>query len=67
MAMSKIERMVAAARMVEAAEHQIAFERGRQARAHNRPKTGVLVPKLDEACLDQWIAGWEAADEALSD
>lgn len=62
---TKIETLIARVQIVDAADVEIAFCRGQQARAHNRPKTGILVPKLEPAQLAAWAKGWDAADAKL--
>ncbi len=65
--MTKIETLIARTRLVEAAEIAIARQRGIMARAHNRPRTGVLVPKFDSTeQTEAFYSGWDEADARLA-
>jgi hypothetical protein len=61
--MTKIEKLTTAAKIADRAQQEVAFCRGQLARAYNRPRTGVLVPKFatgEEAA--RFDAGWVDAD-----
>lgn len=67
MSSPRLSRLIAAAALVDAAQTEIARQRGVLARAHNRPKTGVLVPRFDtDAEHDAFVEGWEEADARLA-
>ena len=61
--MTKIEKLMLSANIADKAQQEIAFCRGQLARAYNRPRTGVLVPKFATAEEnDAFDRGWMAAD-----
>ena len=64
---TKIEKLMTAAKLADAANEAIARNRGILARAYNRPRTGVLVPKFTTAQeAGQFDAGWVEADQHFS-
>lgn len=65
--MTKTESAIARIQIVEAAQIEIARQKGKIARAYNRPNTGVLVPKTEsQAEHDAWMEGHEEANKELS-
>ncbi len=67
--MSRTELAIRLARLLDQAEQDQARSLGTIARLRNRPRTGVLKPKLDgrDDLLDAWDAGWASADAELAD
>lgn len=64
--MTKTETAVARIQLIDLANLEIAFCRGQIARANNRPRAGVLVPKFEDAAeLSSWERGWDAANAKL--
>jgi len=62
--MTKIEKLMLSANIADKAQQEIAFCRGQLARAYNRPRTGVLVPKFATAQEHEaFDAGWVEADQ----
>lgn len=65
--MTKLNAAIARITLIDAANLEIAHCRGQIARANNRPRSGVLVPKFtDEAELGAWERGWDAAEAQLT-
>ena len=67
--MTKVERLIAAANLIEEAELVIACQKGILARAHKRPREGVLVPKecREGRAAAEFRRGWDHADEQLAE
>lgn len=62
--MTKIEKLMLSANIADKANQEIAFCRGQLARAYNRPRTGVLVPKFETAEeVAAFDNGWVSADQ----
>jgi hypothetical protein len=53
--------------IADEANQKIAWARGQLARAYNRPRTGVLVPKFEtDQERDAFSRGWSDADDRLA-
>jgi hypothetical protein len=65
--MTKLDRVIAAAKLIDAAHVAIARQRGVLARANNRPRSGILVPHFNTSAEHEAFAmGWDEADEHFS-